>query len=408
MKKRIISLFSPRKLIVWVSIFVIALGLQYITGPSMSQTEALVQLLCIDKTGQTYEIATNVLTPSQDKSFNNQTYSAEGKSLSEAISNLSVTIGKDIGLAQCEVVALGEGVCAENVLNTLDFLTRTKKIERNAMLINFDGKVDEFAKSFASISKDKSLKIENIIRHNELTSPWQDSNIESFYRGYFCKSCTSLMPYFKSTKEQQPFAIEASSSTSSRGGQSATTSGQDKNYIVIDGSVSVFKNGTKFATLDKELSSKTNIFLNKNQQGSFTVEHVNDDLFEDATITFEISYKSASFKPSFDKNTPKFKVEVSYAVLIEEVIDKNIDYKHLQRNKNFITNKALEALKSKIKSDMEDVKNYSIENEVDLMNAYKYFEAYCKKDFGKYYDNLQKKYLNNIDYTFEVQVSSSY
>ena len=97
------------------------------TEPAMSQTEAIVSMLCVDKTDELFEISTTVLTPGQDKTANYQVFSGTGKTLGEAVENVSLTTGKEIGFAQCEIMAFGETICKDGVLSALDYLTRTRR-----------------------------------------------------------------------------------------------------------------------------------------------------------------------------------------------------------------------------------------------------------------------------------------
>ena len=73
--KKLKTLFSPRKLVLWLSIIVLIFTLPTVNEPAMSQTDAIVTMLCVDKVEDKIKVAVTVLTPSQDKKANYQVFS---------------------------------------------------------------------------------------------------------------------------------------------------------------------------------------------------------------------------------------------------------------------------------------------------------------------------------------------
>ena len=145
MKKKLKTIFSPRNLIVWLLIIILLIAIPELTRPSMSQTEALVSMLCVEKSGENVEVAVTVLTPGEERKVNNQVYTGSGKTLGEAVGNISIMLGKEMGFAQCEVVAFGDNICSDGVISSIDYMTRTKRVGRSAILINFSGEAKDFA-----------------------------------------------------------------------------------------------------------------------------------------------------------------------------------------------------------------------------------------------------------------------
>ena len=133
------TIFSPRKLAVWLLVFVLIIAVPELDEPAMSKTEAIVTTLCVDKVDNQIQIATTVLAPAEDKKVNLQVYTGSGTSLGEAMGNVSLLIGKEMGFAQTQILALGTNLCEDSIMPTLDYMTRTKKVGRNTVLINFEG-----------------------------------------------------------------------------------------------------------------------------------------------------------------------------------------------------------------------------------------------------------------------------
>lgn len=405
--KKLKNLLSPRFVILWVLALIIAFTIPEFTKPAMSQTEAIVNMLCIDTVDNKFEIATSVLTPSQDKSSNYQIYTGSGKTVGEAVENVSLSIGKEMGFAQCEIMAFGENICYSGILSSLDYLTRTRKVGRNAILINFTGASKDFAETTANISKEKTLKLENIMNFDKRYVLSRDSNIDSFYKGYFSEISLGIMPQIKLETTEQETAIEVQAS-SEQNSSTTSSSSSKKNYLVNDGTMSVFKQGKKVLQVEPEMVQKINLFLNLSQQGTLKVENVTDHLYKNATIIFDLSDKKIKLSPSFENGKPKYKIEISLTVLVEEVMEENPEKVFLRRNKEFLTDTAVNELKDTIKQEMQTVITYCQDNEIDLLNVYRQFSRKKYKEFTDYYNQTKEKYLNNIDYEIKVKVQSAY
>ena len=80
-KKKLKSIFSPKKLVLWLSILILIFTVPAFNKSAMSQTQAIVTMLCVDKIDDKIKVAATVLTPSQDKKANFQVYSGEGETL---------------------------------------------------------------------------------------------------------------------------------------------------------------------------------------------------------------------------------------------------------------------------------------------------------------------------------------
>lgn len=409
--KKLKFVFSPRKLLVWIFIFILIITVPEITKPSMSQTEAIVTMLCVEIKDDMIEIASTVLTPAQDKTANYQVYSGKGKNIAEAVSNVSLLIGKELGFAQCEIMAFGENLCQIGVVPTLDYMTKTKKVGKNAVLINFTGEARDFVETVVKVNTEKSLRLDKIMKFDEKYILSRDSNIESFYRGYFSEISLGVMVQVRQEEEMADTAIQVQAtggSGESSVAQGGTSSQNEKKFLINDGTTSVFKKGKKELEISPELLKKVNLFSNDVQEGILTVENVNDELYDDATVVFSIEDKKVNVKPKFDGDIPVCEIEMDMSVVLEEVRQFEQDRSFLKRSNEFLTPTVISMLEEKIKKDMKDAINYSKENDADLMNIFRYFFRKQYKKFKPYWERMGEKYLDGIDYQISVKVSSSY
>ncbi|MBR1988502.1 MAG: hypothetical protein IKA36_05650, partial [Clostridia bacterium] len=257
MKKQIKTLFSPKKIILWISILLLIFTIPEMNKPAMSKTEAIVTMMSIDSVDDQIKMAVTVITPTQDKQTNFQVYSSEGETLSVAVENMSLEIGKEMGFAQCEIVAMGETLSEKGVMKTLDYMTRTKRVGTNSVLITFSGDVVEFTQAVSDMSQEKSLNLGQIINFDRRFILSNQSNIENFYKDYYSDTSIGIMPKIQFKNKEQENSIEvASSSNGSQQSQQNSTSSEQKKYIVNDGSMVVYKKGKKYLDVSAEEMKK--------------------------------------------------------------------------------------------------------------------------------------------------------
>lgn len=406
--KKAKTLFSPRKLVIWFFVVALVIAMPELTRPSLSQTEALVSMLCVEKEGDEYKIATTVLTPSQEKKVNNEVYSGSGETLGEAVNSIAIAIGKNMAFAQCEIVAFGENISNEGVIPAIDFMTRTKRVGRSAVLINFTGKAEDFAQAIVKLNKDKSLRLDQIMHYDERFILSKYSNIDSFYKGYYSAIKTGIMPLIKLEESQEKSSIQVSSSVEEENQTQTQNNSQSEKFIVNDGTICVFYDGAKRLALSPEQMHDINILQDNKQEGVLKVEGVTDDIYKDATIVFALTKKDINLKPSFDGEKPVYTMDVEIRVLVDEVIDKEQSKKFLRRNKEFLTKTALDKLNETLHQKMLDTIKFCQDNEVDLLNVYREFNAKHYKKFQKHLQNQNGKYLNGIDYKINIKIHSAY
>ena len=409
--KKLKTIFSPRKLIVWIFLIILIITVPEITKPAMSKTEAIVTMMCVDKIDENIKVSTAVITPSSEKTTNYEVYSATGKTVGEAVENVSLSIGKSMGFAQCEIMAFGENISSEGIVSSLDFMTRTRKVGRNAILINFSGDIEEFQQAIVNLNIEKSIPLEDVVNFDKRYTPSKDSNIHSFYKGYFSPISLGIMPKVQLLSSKINNAIEVEGDATGGGSSSqpgSGTSGQNKKYILNDGTISIFKQGKKFDELTPEQMKKLNILSNVEQEGTLKVENINDELYKNSNVVLNIHDKKLTFKPKFKNNKPTFEINIELAVSVEEVDEENPNKNFLKRNKEFLTPELIKQTKQVVKSDALEIIDFCNKNNVDLIGVYENFYRKEYKKFKTYYKDTQEKYLNGIDYIINVKVSSSY
>lgn len=404
--KKLHTLFSPKKLLVWIFVGILIFTAPKLSMPAMSRTEAIVTMLCIEKVEDKTEIAVVILCAGEDKKASYQIYTSVGDNLADSTKKLAEMLGKELGFAQCEIVAFGDEVRKSGVMADMDFIVRTRKTSGNSVIIAFSGDAKEFAQTITDLGVKKCLKFEEVINNDRHFAYSRDSKVDSFYKSYFEQNSLGIMPYIRLEKEEKVEAIEVQATPADSSGGHGGEKEQEKKYVVNDGTAVVLKNGKEAFKIEPEMCEKINLFLEEAQIDLIKVDNVIGDMYNDDEVIFRIEKKKLKFNPTFDDNTPLFHIKIETIVRVEEVVSSDPSDKFLKRNKEFLTDGAIDKLKEKIKDVYYEVCGYNIENDFDILGVYKQFNAKCYKKFKEFLNVNNDEYLDKINYQIDVEVNS--
>lgn len=414
------QIFSPRKMIIWVSIFVLIISFQYTNQPAQSQTQAIATALAVEQTEDNMiEVSAVILTPIPASTSKRKAYTAKGYDITNAINNISLQVGKQIGFGQCDIMAVGDKLCETNALKALDYLTRTKRVGRNAVLLNFSGETEDFANCVVQINDNLSLKVSEIINFNKEYIVATETNIESFFKGYYGELGVSTMPKIKvsevKTDNAIPIKIDDSSSQGVGGGGidegSSSSGGKSKElYFTNDGTTSIFRDGKKFTEIKPEEVKYINLLQPENVLGTFILENVNSDLFENARVVLDLTNKEMKYKLDFDNGKPKIKYEIDLYIMIDEIIEGEKTENLLHTENWFVDDSVVSGLKNKVKENLDTVVQKLKDEDIDIIEIYDKFYKFKNKKFTKFLSSLEneKDFLKDVIFDYKITIHSSY
>lgn len=409
------KIFSPRKMILWVTIIIFIISFQFSNQPAQSKTQAIVTALAVDETEENLiEVSTVVLTPVQATPSKRKAYSAQGVNITTALDNIALQLGKEIAFGQCDIMALGDNLCEENALKALDYLTRTKRVGRNAVLINFSGTTEDFANCVIQLNDNMSLSIAEIINANEKRVTANETNIETFYKGYYSDLSTSIMPKIAINEEASPNAIkinvEGGNSTNSSSNVTTSSSNNKELYFLNDGTTSVFKEGKKVGEILPDEVKYINLLQPQNILGTFKLQNVTTDLFTNAEVVINMINKDVSYKLSFENGLPKITYTLDLYIIIDEIIESEKSEDLLYTENWFVDKSLVNALQNKIIENLDIGITKLKSEQIDILNIYDKFYKFKNKQFEKYLNTLDDKqnFLQNIQFNYKVNINSSY
>lgn len=412
------QIFSPRKMLIWVSILVLVISFQHTNQPAQSQTQAIATALAVELVEDNMvEVSAVILTPIPASTSKRKAYTAKGYDITNAINNISLQVGKQIGFGQCDIMAVGDKLCETNALKALDYLTRTKRVGRNAVLINFSGKTGDFANCVVQINDSLSLKVAEIINFNREYITATETNIESFFKGYYGELGVSTMPKIKVSETEIDNSIpikveEASSSQSdtSASGGSSSGGGSKELYFTNDGTTSIFRDGKKFTELKPEDVKYINLLQSENVLGTFILENVNSNLFKDARVVIDLTNKEMKYKLSFENGKPKIKYDIDLYILIDEIIESEKTENLLHTENWFVDDSVITGLTNKIRDNLDEVVQQLKEQDMDIIEVYDKFYKFKNKKFTTFLNTLENKeeFLKDIIFDYKITIHSSY
>lgn len=411
--QKVKSVFSPRKLAIWLFILLLIVTIPEFTKPAMSQTEAIVTLMCVDVVDDQFSLSASVLAPGEGKKPTYNFYYAVGETLGDAMDNISLSIGKEMGFSQCEIMAFGDTLCGKGIISALDYMVRLKKVSRNAMLVNFGGDIKDFSDAMKNLYTEKQLKIEQVINFDKQYILSQDSTIDNFYRGYFSDIGIGMLPKMTVQTEETDNAIQvqaqSSDSSSAQSGQSAQGGQEKKLYLSNDGTIGIFKFGKKQMEIDYETNKNINLFDNKDYKGILIINNVTDKLYNDATVVMNITKTKPKIKVSFVDGKPNFKLDLTLTMYIEEIVQNQQKSSFMRRNKEFYTDALLSKIKSHVETELNDAVELCKTSNLDLLQVYQNFNCFKNKQFKEYLNEVGKdNYLQDVNFEMSVTIESAY
>lgn len=415
------KIFSPRSMIIWVSLLVLVISFQYTNQPAQSQTQAIATALAVDATDDNkIEVSAVILTPIQSSSSKRKAYTAQGVDITNALNEISLQLGKQIGFGQCDIMAIGDKLCEEDALKMLDYLTRTKRVGRNAVLLNFSGKTEDFANCVVQLNDNMSLNVAEIINFNRKYIVASETNIEAFFKGYYSELGLSIMPKVKisETEESNSIKIQVGdmSTPQPENNSNAGTSSENSNqqskelYFSNDGTTSIFRNGKKFTEIEPEELKYINLLQPQNVLGTFKLEHVNSELLNDARVVIDLTNKEMNYKLSFKDGKPKISYDLDLYILIDEIVEAEKNENLLHTENWFADDSVVNALTNKIEENLDVVVTKLQDEKIDMIEIYNKFYKFKNKKFKKFLNTLEDKqdFLKSVEFEYKIKIHSSY
>ncbi len=332
-----VSIFKSPVLLIFVLVCIFMLPTS-INTQSVAFRSAIAIAVGVDINEQNMVellVAINVSSTSESLAENSKILSATGETVGNAFTNLNMMFGRNVRLGHVRFVMIGERASNQNIVDLLDRLVRTSKIRNTVQLIYCPNSLTDIFNAGTKIKGSTGIKLSDIICHVQDTSTTSiNSNIDTFYRGYFCPSGISKlnMVYLSDTYTQgisvTPDVGNSSDSSGGEAGEGGETGEggtsqpeQEPNkYIANHGQLAIYEKGVLKTVLSTNMSNGVNWLSPEYNPKDLIVEVQNAKHINSGSINFDILRKSVNIESFFYKNIPFISAKIVITLDIDEVI----------------------------------------------------------------------------------------
>lgn len=368
--------------------------------------------------------AINVSATAESLSENTKLISATGKTISDAISTLGTQFGRPIRFGHTRFVLIGTNLAKQNVAVALDGIIRTNKMRDTVQLVLCDAKVEDMLNVGIEIKNKTGIKMSEIITYqSKFSTTTMDSNVDSFYKGYFSEAGISKINCIRLTDDfSKGITPDAAlgeigggeggeSSSQSAGGSSAgqdETSGQSnekskKKYLSNTGEVAVFKNGVFQSIIPNEVVNGTYWINTSHMPQKLSVE-VSNEYLDKANIYFYVLDKTVSKEVFFYKEIPMLSVKLDITLGIDEILNKNNKITPLSTD--VVDQEVKCAIGREVRRQTGMALNYGKVNKLDILELNEIFYLKKYKEYASYISDGHSTldFLDNMQMSIEVRV----
>lgn len=297
-KGRLKGKFFARKtlVILLIAVVLIIFG-RVVDNKSLTQSGIAVGI-GIDFKDEKYNITVQVVTVSggagSDKGTTNYlTYSAEGKTIGEAVNSVSEKIGLVVSLSHCNLVIMSRSALSLNPIRTFSALTKALSLPEQALVVATDEDIPSLFASKIPTTENISFFLQSVLLQDLEAGGLTSVSVKDYLALRTSRSGGVALPYL------EIFEMPDKPISDSPGGS-------DKNYIVsINKNLVIDDDGDK--VVDEITAKAVNMFLSSEVKDKLTVS-----LPDGGVIEFRIIKNSKSVKVNGMTVTAELKMNVSF------------------------------------------------------------------------------------------------
>lgn len=329
---------------------------------------AIANTLAIDFIDGNYEVTIQILDLKKDSSGNNDSekdviYKGSGKTITNAIRNVSLSYPKELYLGHLSIVIIGKDLINSDLEEIFEYFIRTPAVRNDFyILVNSTGKASEILdspkeKSSAFPSKELVTTLEVSAKEVGATTK---VNMEEFINAYINDTITPIIPNIK----------------------------KDNDVTTLNGIVAVNKKDKKLILLDDELTTTYNFIFNNFLSSPLTID------YKDAIIDVLIGLPKNKIKSKIENGNITFDINIDVSLQPSEIRTKiNLEDPKVEKE---IQNK----INEKIKENINKLLTFCKDNDIDVLNLN---NILYKNHFKEYKDITSFDIYNKANFNITVK-----
>lgn len=396
----------------------------------------------LDKVEDGIQLSANTIVPNSGTMSGSggsdgtvKTIVVKGKNVGDAFSNLSLILGRLPGLAHCDSIVINKELMQEDVTKYLDYFVRTNNLTSNATLIVAENTAKEIIETTASQKGLRAITLSDVLLLNHEYVLTQKSNLDAFYANYFSKAPSMVLPILNvgESNQSDDSSLASGATTGSSGAESSGSgqsqnnqsqnsgqgSGQDENkdssqqggqstpskILKNEGKGAIVNKGKLVGIIEGEQMQGLSLLSKTVKKGNVQVNNINDKIFNDATLNFDIFNKSVKSYGYFANGVPVFNYDITLVLKLEEVVMDDYGVEAMTAVKNYMKGNIKELTESTIYEDISSIINKCKSTQSDILGVYDYFYKFHTTEWNKFLDGLEDKedYLNYVVFTCDLK-----
>ncbi len=318
----------------------------------------------------------------------------KGKTVAEAILEVGDITGWYPKLNFCNLVLLGKSVMQMNVIEVIDYFSKTLKVQDSALVAVTEKPAKDILNGATPLDNISSFALQKIlVKDSGMTIDVDTVSIKDFAINYYSRSSSCTLPFVTMKKEEG----EASKPTSNM--QNGSNSQNKGNEVYNASTTLLFKNGLLKGSIDEQGTKTLNILKRKVKESVITVNDVDIDGQKTDVLLTVLNNKHKS-KLKIEKGLPKLYITVNIFTKTE---DENGTNKNLHLENNiFVNENVLKKAEEDFKMQLEKLIERARETDVDLLGV----DNMLFKYHHKYYNALKDNLYGNLSYELNVNFLS--
>lgn len=406
MKKLIKKYLKNPMLLIFIIILIFFTPMA-IYSPGENKIKGVVTAIGIDKIDEEYEVSLLTFIPTANQTYKQQNavVSGKGKSVTEAIYNAQLSMGRSVGLAHAKTTVVNEQLLNEDVAQIVDHISRISSLPENTVFICTNATAKELLESTTGLETELGLKLEQLIGFNSTNLYAIDTSLESFYKGYFGQTHSSIIGHLSLEEEPKEDSKQNEGEDNSENNEESQAT-QNQKKLTNKGDAVILKRGELVTKFSSEQLNALNLLNSKSIKQIVNIEDVKlDSGIHD--LSYRIRNKRVLKSTKFENGYPVFQAQVILGMELTEVKGMNENFK--ENTEISEMNKEIkEKLNLKLKKQFTDALKILIENKTDIINITEEFFKNDRKAFNKYIKNLNSidEFISHVNFKVSIIINT--
>lgn len=361
---------------------------------------AIVTALAIDKSEEEYEVVAQIAVPeATDTNSEDQKSQVKGsgKTVASAIKNIADISGWYPNLQFCNLIIVGKELTESNVIEFLDYFSKTLRVQDSAIVITTDEKASKLLEVSSPLDSISSFAIQKIIlKHAGFDSDVAQADIKDFCIGYYSLHKSSYMPLVVLNKQKSE---EGSQDSGGGSGESSSGQGSKNGDTLFNAEqTAMFLNGEQVGVLKPTETMCFNALQNNVDGTTFELENVN------------VNGENINVLLTILKCKPKIKLKANYDEIVLDVnlklyckeSDNTSTNSEVAFSTNYpLTDSVIESATLYFKENISSIIEKIRQTKSDILDIK---NLLYRKNY-KYYEFYKDNYLSNLKYNINIEIT---